>query len=279
MDIFFSHYQLTPKHPFNHSSGTELRKGVFLKTNLIDHELADYFPHENLGDQSVEDFLESFPNKNNQYHMSILRQLQLKKSPLPNVPFFNHQLWLRGTKVDSPVVKYKIMSIDDEIPTDILKSQCRIRLDANGIFKEKELFKFFSRLSIQQIARIDYIEDPTSTSSWSDIPVPTASDFIESPTFETLIYKPNRMHKVSLEENTIFSGYMGHPLGQVHAYRELIKRGNLNLFHGLLTPALYENGPNLFHGNYLEGFLPDPQKIEESTAFLLDQQWSRLCSI
>lgn len=279
MDIFFSHYQLTPRRRANSLSDLSTKSGIFLKTSHEQNEIADYFPHEILGDQSIQEFLESFPDQKNQYHQSILLQLQKKKSPLPQTSFLNHQLWQEGVKLEAPVVKYKIMEIDEEIPSAILNSNCKIRLDANGIFKNKELSKFLSRLDPDQLNRIEYIEDPNSDGLWTEIPIPCAKDFIKSNSYQILIYKPNREHHLRIPKKTIFSGYMGHPLGTLHAYKELIERGDLHLYHGLLTPNLYQEDIDLFEGNYSLGFKPNTKKINEETSRILDQRWELLCSI
>jgi hypothetical protein len=279
MEIYFSPYSLSPLVRSNHLTDLSPKKGVYLRTDNPELEVADYFPHIGLGDQTLEMFLESFPNFEHPYHQSILRQLGSKKTEIHPVPFLNHQFWQEGAKVEAPVVKYKIMHKDDLVPDEILKSTCRIRLDANGIFEGKEIFKFLSRMDIQQIARIDYIEDPSRLSSWSDIPIPTAKDFIENRHFQTLIYKPNRCFKDDLPSSTIFSGYMGSQLGVLHAYRELLARGDLTKYHGLLTPGIYAEERTLFCGDFQRGFIPDPKAIAHHLAEVHDQPWSHLCSL
>jgi hypothetical protein len=278
MEIYYSPYTLEPVRKANNLSDLKPKQGVFLRTDK-EGEIADYFPHVALGDQPIEIFLKSFPEKDNIYHQSLLRQLQTKPAPLVSACFFNHQLWQEGEEVQSPVIKYKIFNKEDRLPDEILKSHCRIRLDANGIFENNEIFKFLSKLDIQQISRIDYIEDPSRTTSWLNIPIPTAKDFIESPHFQTLIYKPNRQFLPMLPVGTIFSGYMGSALGSLHAYRELQKRGDLNKYHGIFTPGIYADGPTLFQGNYLEGFIPDQKEIKIYQEKILDQTWSYLCSV
>jgi hypothetical protein len=279
MEIFFSRYILRPKRKANHSSNLDPRIGVILRSSKSDYEMADYFPHENFGDQAVERFLENFPSPDNLHHQSILKQLYTKRTPLPLVPFLNHQLWIEGSKVESPVIKIKLMNIDDPLSTKVLESNCRMRLDANGIFKDNELLKFLSRLNIQQISRIEYIEDPMKTLNWENIPIPTARDFINGSPFQEMIYKPNRCHYPNLYRDSIFSGYMGGPLGTIQTYKELIQRGNLKLYHGLLTPDLYENEDQLFQGNYIEGFTPMAKACAQYMERIQDQAWNHLCSI
>lgn len=279
MEVYFSPYQLTPIRKANHLGDLTPKAGVYLKTGNKESEIADYFPHVSLGDRPVEEFLSTFPNLANAYHRSILAQLKTKKMPLPEAKFNNHELWYQGAQVDSPVIKFKIMHKDDEIPEPILRSHCRIRLDANGIFEGQDIFKFLAKLTVQQISRIDYIEDPSRLTSWSNIPIPTAQDFIEGHEFQTLIYKPNRSYLAKLPQKTIFSGYMGSSLGTLHAYKELIHRGDLSEHHGLLTPGIYAEQTSLFKGDYLSGFFPDQKAIKIYLESLLDQPWRYLCSI
>jgi len=279
MEVYFSPYKLTPLIKANHLSDLKPKAGVFLKTEKTGTEIADYFPHLALGDQPIETFLENFPQETNSYHQSIIRQLKKMKEDFPETLFLNHQLWQKDTKMESPVIKYKIMNKDEELPNEILNSQCRIRLDANGIFEGKEIFNFLHKMNTQQIARIDYIEDPCKKTPWSDIPIPTAKDFLEQQHFQTLIYKPNRIHISNLPASTIFSGYMGSQLGTLHSYRELLKRGDLSVYHGLLTPGLYNEESSLFKGDFHHGFILDKLKVKKYLEEVNDQNWTHLCSL
>jgi hypothetical protein len=72
---------------------------------------------------------------------------------------------------------------------------------------------------------------------------------------------------------------MGSSYGLLHAYRELVSRGDLGLYHGLLTPGLYQEEKAVFKGNYLEGFSPDSEVIREMEAELQAREWRPLCSI
>ncbi len=279
MDVYFSTYQIKPLKSLNRLTDSTIKTGIYLKAENRNYEMADYFPHTVLGDQKIDSFLESFPDKSHPYHLSLVRQIRTPKTPLPNIKFLNHQLWHEGSEVNSPVIKYKIKHKDDQIPKDILNSNCRMRLDANGLFTENEIYKYLAQLEIEQILRIDYIEDPSWDTPWSEIPIPSARDFIDGFPFKTLIYKPNRNFLDVLPTSTVFSGYMGSSLGSLHVYRELVSRGDLTQYHGLLTPHLYENEPQLFKGNYTEGFLPDKKAVSLYLEEINDLSWSRLCSI
>ena len=59
---------------------------------------------------------------------------------------------------------------------------------------------------------------------------------------------------------------MGHDLGRFQAYLELMKLGDLDLYHGIDTPDIYENQLELFESDGVKTYL-----IESVLDNLLDQ--------
>ena len=240
-----------------------------------DHEgikFSEYFPHPGLGDQNLSAFRESFPDPLNSYHRKILSQLLGPVLTIPEISFKNHQLWQRGEPVHSLVIKYKLKNEEDLSFLYPLKSKTRVRLDANGLFQNHTFKQFVSSIPQKLFHLIDYIEDPSDALDWSEISLPRARDFVAGSPFEFIVYKPNRSEFSADRKNIIFSGNMGHSLGTLLAYEELITTGNLQEVHGLLTPHIFEEEVNLFKGTFNDGFTPD---LAEAKSFLksLNTMW------
>ena len=276
MHISHSRFELGPKVQLNRFSQKKALAGVYLRS---EEAYAEYFPHESLGDESVETFLKTFPNPENPFHAKILENL---KRPLPETPslsFFNHQLWRPGQLVISPVVKYKLLHELDFDFFEVLEQNHRVRLDANGLFTVESFERFREKLKEVDLSLIDYIEDPLSSRDWSSIGLVAAQDFVQGEPSSVKIYKPDRSVFPTTQSPVIFSGNMGTALSSLSAYDELIKHGNLKEFHGILTPGLYQDEDQLFFGNYAEGFAPDLQKVKAFYQTLHTRNWTSLCTI
>ena len=247
MKVYYKKFFLQPKKALNRLSGINRREGVFFfsetKTGI---HFSEYFPHPEFGDDSVDAFLNNFQSKNNNTYFKTKYFLSLEIQELTSTPFLNHQLWRKDEKIYSKVIKYKIKDFLDLHFLDILDQVDTIRLDANGIFDFKGIQQFASLIPEKHHSKIEYIEDPTFDLNWSEMPFKVAKDFLNGNTFDYLIHKPSRSNLPDIQCQTIFSGNMGHAIGQYHDFRELLQKGNLKLYHGLVTPSLYDDVPDLF---------------------------------
>jgi hypothetical protein len=274
MDISYCKFELKPKYELNHRSGKRPREGVFLRSKISYWE---YFPHPEFGDESVESFLDSFVYQKSECARKGLTTLV---TPLPEVfpenIFFNHYLFGGDLEHHYPVIKYKLKSADDRI---FLNLKCeRLRLDANGLFSEKEWASFKMSLPDELIMRLEYVEDPMNHLDWSHSSVNCARDFISGFPYSVRIYKPYREFYPE-DDQVIFSGNMGHALSQYLSYLELIERGDLSLIHGLINPSLYEEVPGIFKGDYQNGFSLNQKIIQDYLLSLHSLAWRSLCKI
>lgn len=281
MNVYYSTYKLRPLKKANRLSSLGVKDGVFLKIKMrwTDH-FADYFPHQELGDLSVDEFLEKFKFQDQDYEKKIFHFLldeeKLRSQTLR--PFRNHDLW-SGQVTISPVVKYKIHDEKDYSYLPLLDKGTIVRLDANGLFTSASLKHYFSQLPKKLLPKIDYLEDPMKSKDWEVPQVPYARDFIEGDPYDVLIHKPNSRFLVKSEKRTIFSSYLGSDLGQWHAYCELLVAGNLNEYHGIVTPGLHECQRQLFKGSYHDTFIPSNDVVTAIYQDLHQREWKLLCSI
>ena len=277
MNIFFHRFYLKPKIKLNHLSSIEVREGVFLKSEqAAGVGYTEYFPHPELGDLGVNNFLESFKQQKHESQKKALYFLKPEWSRLETNPsFFNHQLFREGEKLESGTIKYKIKDKSDcllNLPSGIQS----IRLDANGLFNMNSWIQFEKKIPPQHWKLIDYIEDPLSDEEWQNIKLPTARDFVKGTPFEVNIYKPYREFFPVNSKRVIFSGNMGHGLSNYQAYLELLGKGNLKDHHGLLTPDLYENSFDIFTGSFRDGFRPEMNSLKKYFEELKDKTWTPL---
>ena len=277
MKIFFHRFYLKPKIKLNHLSSVEVREGVFLKSEQSGGVgYTEYFPHPELGDLSVNNFLESFMQQKHESQKKALYFLKPEWSRLETNPsFFNHQLYREGETLESGTIKYKIKNENDflqNLPSGIQS----LRLDANGLFNMNSWTQFEKNIPPKNRMLIDYIEDPLSDEDWHNINLPRARDFIQGTPFEVNIYKPYREFFPVNSKRVIFSGNMGHGLSNYQAYLELLGKGNLKDHHGLLTPDLYENSFDIFTGSFRDGFRPEMNSLKKYFEELKDKTWTPL---
>jgi hypothetical protein len=157
-----------------------------------------------------------------------------------------------------------------------MKNKIIIRLDANGLFSQESWREFFTRIPQDFIHLIDYIEDPIDDGEWKNILLPCAQDFIQGSPSHVNIFKPYREFFPQMEKRIVFSGNMGHGLSNYQSYLELVHLGDLNDFHGILTNSLYQDSPDLFSGNYSEGFLPNKSELEAYLKDIASLNWTLL---
>ena len=278
MNIFFHKFKLKPLTSLNRFSGQDSREGVFLKTEGLEGVgFCEYFPHPELGDEDVDHFLSSFYDQKSSAQKKAMYFLSpsWSKTYVPR-HFFNHQLVIPESPIESTVLKYKIKHKDDLGFLSLMNHKNKIRLDANGLFDRNSWSTFIQKIPLSSRPYIEYIEDPFATSNWSDIILPRASDFILGNPYEIKIYKPYREFYPKNEKKVIFSGNLGHGLANYQAYLELVQFGNLNEHHGLLTRRIYEETPELFEGNYEIGFSPNQDALHKYFDFLSALNWTTL---
>jgi hypothetical protein len=277
MRILFHRFQLKPKVELNRLSSASFREGVFLKSEGSGGTgYTEYFPHPELGDQDINDFLETFKVQRHETQKKALYLLAPKWSRIESgKAFLNHQLFREGDPIGSGTIKYKIKNENDflqSLPSGV-KS---IRLDANGLFNQNSWKVFEQKALTSHLKLIDYIEDPIADGKWQDIQIPRAVDFINGSPNEVKIYKPYREFYPEGNKRIIFSGNMGHGLSNYQSYLELLERGNLVDHHGLLTPDLYDNLPEIFSGNFQDGFKPELNSLREYFKQLESLTWTPL---
>ena len=243
--IEYSLYELEALSPLNSFSPAGLKKGMYLRVKKGEgYGYSDYFPHVELGDVSVEELLQG---KRDEHFEKALwwaeNELEVSQRITPS-PFKNHNLY-RGDEVSNDVLKLKVTSIQDfEKIVRIVKECKALRLDANGTINVKQWNNFLIKLNDDERSKIEYIEDP-GEGDWSELLVPSAKDFMDSPKFDFVVYKPNARF-LSSNSKAIFSSYMGSDLGRYHAWLDLMDKGDLNLVHGLHTPNIYRDQKELF---------------------------------
>lgn len=282
MKVYCSEYSLTPKKQANRTSTPGAKGGVYLKAILKDRiYFADYFPHESLGDRSVELFLQEFKFQDHEYDRKVfdllLRDVEFQK--LNPKKYFNHQLWSSSEDIKGSVVKYKIHAPDDFGFMRALEKNCTVRLDANGLFTRSEFATFLKDIPLKHQSRIEYVEDPLQEADWKNLGTPTARDFIEGEPFDYLIYKPNCEFLPKTEKKVIFSSYLGGNLGRWHSYAEMIQKGDLTLYHGIKTEGFYTEETDFFTGSYKDGFIADMGTVNRIYKSAADLNWKELCSM
>ena len=278
MKISFHRFKLRPKVELNYLSSTHIREGVFLKSES-DKGIGycEYFPHPELGDESVDEFLKTFTEQNTLAQKKALYLLDPNWIDLDvNKRFFNHQFFQKGDSPRAKIIKYKIRREDDFGFLELMKNKIIIRLDANGLFSQESWREFFTRIPQDFIHLIDYIEDPIDDGEWKNILLPCAQDFIQGSPSHVNIFKPYREFFPQMEKRIVFSGNMGHGLSNYQSYLELVHLGDLNDFHGILTNSLYQDSPDLFSGNYSEGFLPNKSELESYIKEIASLNWTLL---
>ena len=254
------------------------RDGVFLKSESNEGTgFCEYFPHPELGDEGVDEFLTSFTQQRTLSQKKATYLLRPKWSRMDATRiFFNHQLFNENDALESPVIKYKIKDRLDLSFLKLLNKGLRLRLDANGLFDLESWPLFFRSLPSDITQYLDYIEDPLNQLDWSHVALPVAKDFIQGSPFQVNIFKPYRDFYLPNGKRTLFSGNMGHGLSNYQAYLELIEYGDLTDHHGILTDHLYEGTPKLFEGNFTEGFKPNHLAIKDYLAKLKSLDWTPL---
>lgn len=281
MNIKFSRYSVTPKKRLNRLSSMASKEGVFLSTEIKGKTVyADYFPHIPLGDESVDRFLEGFKDQKTEYQKKILKLLNddYRFQEFPSKKFRNHQLWSGSEEIHSPIVKYKMLELHDDVFHDALKQGVRVRLDANALFTPSTVHLLVDSIKPEWRTLIDYVEDPLSTTDWSDFPLKKARDFILGTPFDLYIYKPN-CELLPDFQNLIFSAYLGHALGNWHSYCEFLENGNTQIIQGILAAGFYEEVNDFYLGDFDSGFFPDLKLVKENYLALSKRKWVPLCSM
>ncbi len=278
MKISFHRFKLRPKVDLNYLSSTHVREGVFLKSESDNGTgYCEYFPHPELGDETVDEFLKTFKEQKTLAQKKALYLLDAKWIDLkPNKRFFNHQFFKIGDLPCAKIIKYKIRHKDDFGFFNLFKDKNILRLDANGLFSQDSWRIFFSSIPREFIQLIDYIEDPTHDGEWKNILLPCAQDFIQGFPSNLKIFKPYREFFPQIGKRIIFSGNMGHGLSNYQSYLELVHSGDLNEFHGILTNSIYQDCPDLFAGNFNDGFFPKKSEIEAYLKEIASLKWTLL---
>jgi hypothetical protein len=282
MDIYYSPYKLTPLKRANRLSSLDPKHGVYLMGQMGSTRVfADYFPHHPLGDRSVEEFLSTFQTQKDEYDRKVFDLLlkDARYQQQKEASFRNHQLWSGVEPLVAPVVKYKMLHASDVAYLDVLKKGHTLRLDVNGMFNLQNFRDFIASIPVDFVSRIEYVEDPISGKDWSQSPVPTAQDFLESHSADYYIYKPNCEFFPKDRKNVIFSAYLGSDLGVWHTYCEMLRDANLDLCHGIIGHGFYAEERPLFKGSYHDCFYPDLNVVRNIYQELQLRSWKKLCAI
>lgn len=237
MKISYAHYHLIPLERLNAKADMKPKEGLYLKIEKDDEVyFSDYFPHVELGDLSVKDMLKD--PYDNSYFQNCLKLSLLVQDVNEYKPFKNHTI---NTLDGSGVCKLKLKTKEDLFKIiNYLDKYEKLRLDANGSFSINELNNYFKSIDT---SKIEYIEDPSTELNWNDLIIPSATDFIKNKFASFFIIKPNRSIQPQREKQ-IISSYMGSDLGRIMAYKYLMLMGDLDLYHGIITPNIYQEQRN-----------------------------------
>lgn len=278
MKINYSLYSLTPKRKANSLGSLTKKTGVNLRGELNGKIFyADFFSHPELGDETLDEFMESFRFQKTEFQKKVF-DLLLKDHAFQNIRpqmFKNHALQTETT-LHAPI-KYKIMHEEDYGFLPLLERRRTFRLDANGIFTRSGFESYIKNLDPRLLKSIQYVEDPTKELDWENLPIKTARDFVNGSPADFIIHKPNARFKSDEALPHIFSSYMGGALGVFHAYCELINEGDLSLYHGINTFGVYEEDRELFTG--VDLLTPHVENIRRIYRDLGNQTWKSLGTI
>jgi O-succinylbenzoate synthase len=290
MEIQWSRYQLNPRRALNSLTGPTPREGCLIRVRdgLGNFGYADLHPWPELGDTRLDEQLLQLKQglKSSQIEQAIAMALRdadcrrQKKSfldfgePLKNnflisdLGQINDNLFTQLQNEKFSTVKLKVgrnQSLDFESVNHTAAAGFRIRLDYNGCSSPVALENFFSKLSADVLAQIEYVEDPFpySEKAWariSDI-VPLALDNefcrvpweqLNSSAFDVLIIKPAKLNPLKAIElcqkwklKFAVTSYLDHPVGVIHAYDWALRLykdyGSMALDPGCLTVNHYES--------------------------------------
>lgn len=275
MKIDYSLYHLLPLKQLNNFSSLQQRFGVYLKIN--DVFFLDYHPWEEFGDLSVSDFLLSLKQNGLSEHLHSLLQLEMNKDLIVNHPFKN-------TSLNQKIVKIKVLqdlsTLAEQL--NLLDETKKYRFDFNNKFTLEEILLFWDALSYTNKSKIDYFEDPCTNENdcWSKLKhhgIPLACDRNpkSSTYYDVEVFKPNAEPFQKNSRPQIFSSYMGGDLGRFHAYLSLMHFGDLNLYHGIDTPNIYNNQLELFKMD-AEFFYINHTAVIQMYQQLKELSWSAL---
>jgi len=278
--------------------------GVYLRWNLHNSQeygYAEYYPHTELGDLSVDEFLSTFHLQRTTSQQKTLHFLHkdLNYQMAPSFPIFYNHIFESIPRIVSSVFKIKLGYPDDleKINAFHNLSHYVLRLDANGLFTKDSYQSFRLSIHPEVTSHIEYIEDPSNSTDWSWVDLPCAQDFI-TPALACLapyyIYKPNRSFFEQVPghaSKVIFSSYQGSDLGRWHVYQELSKFGDLSVPHGIITAQPSSTADDLFcynretsityHNNQvlLPQYCANEKSVKSLYQKLQVRNWDYLCTI
>lgn len=274
MKWWYSPFELRPLKKLNNRSSLAPRSGLYLKNS--NGGVTEYVPWPEFGDQTVEGFLK---NPDQQLWENLQRLAELPLLPKPK-PFLNHYLLTPSDQLlaDRQVVKIKLNKDYDEaieMMEEAPVNTCRI--DFNQALNLEEFITFLNSISVELKQKIEYIEDPFKYDQglWKeDYGVPLALDLAgDDEHFPLRVYKPMVQRRPRGAKKIIFSSYMGSWLGMWQTYLKLLDEGDLNLYHGIVTPGLYQDEMIPFvpaEGDY---FSPDLELVKIELERLLAREW------
>lgn len=246
MEIAYSRYKRRPKRQLNRFEH-KIRMGTLLR---VDQQyFLDYFPWQEFGDKTVEELLEDLRSQRKLPDF-LLRDLSVEKrrQEIFHKSFLNHRL--NGNRA---VIKLKYLGDLDQTAKSCNTSLAsKIRIDFNSGPTLEGIKSFWK--SLQDPQKIDYLEDPcpNGQDQWGELSalgIPLACDR-ECSNEKSLMYnvfKPNRDEWLELANRiNIFSSYMGHELGMYHSYLHLMDKGDLALYHGIVTSEIYQEQREIF---------------------------------
>ncbi len=269
-------YQIKPIQKLNrYTSELGAREGILFNYNGC---FLDYHPWTEFGDLGLDEFLAKIKNEGITKHMRDLFSLDREKKSIVPQPFLNHTF----NKV-SKCCKLKYSSRNELISFMAkLETGSKLRVDFNNSLSFEQSKDLWNSFTQSQRDLIEFFEDPCPESQdWGQLRklgMRIACDRNKgiSGEFDFRILKPNVDNFLGLENNLIFSSYMGHDLGRYHCYLALMRYGRLDLFHGIDTPDIFENQKNLFTdlGNNLLSL--NNTAVRELYSELEELEWTSL---
>lgn len=275
MDIDYSLFTLNPRRKLNRFD-TNKREGVYLR---IDKKYyVEYFPWQEFGDSSVHQFLGDV-RKSKKLPNYLLQLLNLEKCKdrIQHLDFYNHKF---DGVANGTVCKLKYKNDLSLLNHEIKKNEGKVRIDFNNGLSQNAYWKWESELSDSIKKKIEYIEDPFVIENKlllsSSIPFACDRNKWIDCVYEFKILKPNIDEYEDCYEKIIFSSYMGGDLGRYHCYLALMKWGNLNFYHGIDTPNIYDEQLPLFVDQKDGRLSLDKFILEEIYNSLREREWISL---
>ena len=241
----------------------------------------EYHPWKEFGDLSINEMMDRIKRSQKlPPFLEFLLKLEKNKKSISHLKFLNHLLIKPEDEIDlRTCVKLKVLS-----PLSLMNSKLaklsKLRIDFNNYEDIDELLLWLKTMPPKLKEKIDFLEDPTDINEINieikELGFKLAADrnIFNTDIYDFDIYKPN-IDGEKFRQSSIFSSYMGGDLGRYHAYLALMEYGDLNLYHGISTPGIYNDQLDLFvsDGFYLS---IDMSQVNMMYDRLRNKSWQKI---